>query len=152
MLATIFLCLWGEGYQDKGNEGVGQGLVGGVGQGKGDRKDSTYTQNLTRNTTIGRYKTLLASQLRRKGLPSHLFRNGGCILFLMDLIPSCLRVQVEVQDTVGCGDSFAAAIVLGYIRSHDIPATLVLANAVGAATAMGRGAGTNVASAPTVSY
>ena len=60
-------------------------------------------------------------------------------------------VQVEVQDTVGCGDSFAAAIVLGYIRSHDIPATLVLANAVGAATAMGRGAGTNVASAPTVS-
>jgi fructose-1-phosphate kinase PfkB-like protein len=62
-----------------------------------------------------------------------------------------LWVQVDVQDTVGCGDSFAAAIVLGYIRSHDIPATLVLANAVGAATAMGRGAGTNVASAHTVS-
>jgi len=60
-------------------------------------------------------------------------------------------LKVEVQDTVGCGDSFAAAIVLGYIRSHDIPATLVLANAVGAATAMGRGAGTNVASAPTLS-
>lgn len=60
-------------------------------------------------------------------------------------------VQVEVKDTVGCGDSFAAAIVLGYISQHSIPSTLVLANAVGAATAMGRGAGTNVASASLVS-
>jgi sugar/nucleoside kinase (ribokinase family) len=59
--------------------------------------------------------------------------------------------QVEVKDTVGCGDSFAAAVVLGYISQHSIPSTLVLANAVGAATAMGRGAGTNVASASLVS-
>ncbi|KAF8072882.1 iolC [Scenedesmus sp. PABB004] len=58
--------------------------------------------------------------------------------------------KVTVADTVGCGDSFAAAIVLGYTRSHDVHATLLLANAVGAATAMGRGAGTNVADAPTV--
>eukprot|EP00878_Enallax_costatus_P032986 GHUV01036348.1.p1 GENE.GHUV01036348.1~~GHUV01036348.1.p1 ORF type:complete len:298 (+),score=89.05 GHUV01036348.1:387-1280(+) len=58
--------------------------------------------------------------------------------------------QVEVKDTVGCGDSFAAAIVLGYTRTHDVHATLLLANAVGAATAMGRGAGTNVANASTV--
>lgn len=53
-------------------------------------------------------------------------------------------------DTVGCGDSFAAAIVAGFINSHDIPGTLVLANAVGAATATGRGAGTNVADVATV--
>lgn len=59
-------------------------------------------------------------------------------------------MQVTVGDTVGCGDSFAAAIVMGYIRSHDIPSTMALANAVGAATAMGTGAGTNVASANTV--
>jgi len=57
---------------------------------------------------------------------------------------------VPVGDTVGCGDSFAAAIVLGYIRGYDIPATMALENAVGAATAMGTGAGTNVASAQTV--
>jgi len=57
---------------------------------------------------------------------------------------------VPVGDTVGCGDSFAAAIVLGYIRGYNIPATMALANAVGAATAMGTGAGTNVASAQTV--
>lgn len=53
-------------------------------------------------------------------------------------------------DTVGCGDSFAAAVVMGYIRNYDIPSTMALANAVGAATAMGTGAGTNVASAKTV--
>jgi hypothetical protein len=58
--------------------------------------------------------------------------------------------QVEVVDTVGCGDSFAAAIVAGYVNNHDIPGTLVLANAVGAATATGRGAGTNVAAVGTV--
>ena len=39
---------------------------------------------------------------------------------------------------------------MGYIRGYDIPATMALANAVGAATAMGTGAGTNVASAETV--
>jgi hypothetical protein len=34
-------------------------------------------------------------------------------------------LQVDVTDTVGCGDSFAAAVVLGYIRDHDIPPTMV---------------------------
>jgi hypothetical protein len=48
-------------------------------------------------------------------------------------------------DTVGCGDSFTAAIAFGFL--HDLPAvnTLTLANAVGAATATGCGAGRNVA-------
>lgn len=48
-------------------------------------------------------------------------------------------------DTVGCGDSYTAAIAFGYL--HDLPAvnTLALANAVGAATATGVGAGRNVA-------
>lgn len=59
-------------------------------------------------------------------------------------------MQVPVSDTVGCGDSFAAAIVLGYVKGYDVPATMALANAVGAATAMGTGAGTNVASAENV--
>lgn len=61
-------------------------------------------------------------------------------------------VKVEVADTVGCGDSFAAAIMMGYIKqgTMPIPTTLALANAVGAATAMGQGAGRNVASAAKV--
>ncbi|GAX80599.1 hypothetical protein CEUSTIGMA_g8034.t1 [Chlamydomonas eustigma] len=59
-------------------------------------------------------------------------------------------IPVKVQDTVGCGDSFASAIVLGFINGHSIPATLALANAVGAATATGRGAGRNVANSSKV--
>lgn len=57
---------------------------------------------------------------------------------------------MDVIDTVGCGDSFVAAIAFGFI--HNLPAvnTLVLANAVGAATAMGCGAGRNVATLETV--
>ena len=60
-------------------------------------------------------------------------------LSVISLLPA--RMQVDVQDTVGCGDSFAAAVVLGYTRGHRIPPLLALANAVGAATAMGSGAG-----------
>lgn len=48
-------------------------------------------------------------------------------------------------DTVGCGDSFVAAIVFGYIHKMPLVYTLTIANAVGAATAMGCGAGRNVA-------
>lgn len=40
--------------------------------------------------------------------------------------------------------------MLGYVKGYDIPTTMALANAVGAATAMGTGAGTNVASAENV--
>ncbi|EFJ43260.1 hypothetical protein VOLCADRAFT_119122, partial [Volvox carteri f. nagariensis] len=54
-------------------------------------------------------------------------------------------VKVEVVDTVGCGDSFAAAVVMGYISGWPADVTLALANAVGGATATGRGAGRNVA-------
>ncbi|KAG2496877.1 hypothetical protein HYH03_005276 [Edaphochlamys debaryana] len=59
-------------------------------------------------------------------------------------------VKVEVVDTVGCGDSFAAAIVMGYINRWPADVTLALANAVGGATATGRGAGRNVARAEDV--
>jgi sugar/nucleoside kinase (ribokinase family) len=59
-------------------------------------------------------------------------------------------LRVDVRDTVGCGDSFAAAVVLGFTHRHSIPAVMALANAVGAATAMGQGAGRNVASADRV--
>ncbi len=48
---------------------------------------------------------------------------------------------MDVADTVGCGDSFAAAIALGFTRRHALPPMLALANAVGAATATGSGAG-----------
>lgn len=54
--------------------------------------------------------------------------------------------RVNVVDTVGCGDSFAATIVYGYLYSNGEPrGVLELANAVGAITATHRGAGRNVA-------
>jgi hypothetical protein len=59
-------------------------------------------------------------------------------------------LQVSVQDTVGCGDSFAAGIVLGFIQKQPLRPVLALSNAVGAATATSPGAGRNVASADTV--
>lgn len=61
-----------------------------------------------------------------------------------------MLMQVDVADTVGCGDSFAAACVLGYIRGAPPQPMLALANAVGAATATGTGAGRNVATADAV--
>lgn len=53
--------------------------------------------------------------------------------------PISLRgCSVNVCDTVGCGDSLAAALVLGRLRGLDLGPCLRLANAVGAATAMGK--------------
>lgn len=53
--------------------------------------------------------------------------------------------QANVIDTVGCGDSFVAPIAYGFINKMPMVNTLAIANAVGAATAMGCGAGRNVA-------
>lgn len=53
---------------------------------------------------------------------------------------------VPVADTVGCGDSLAAAVMLGFTRSPEDPGgCLALACAVGAATALRPGAGRAVA-------
>ncbi|KAJ8497710.1 hypothetical protein OPV22_008262 [Ensete ventricosum] len=69
----------------------------------------------------------------------------GSILVNRSTVSCAPSFKVNVVDTVGCGDSFAAAIAFGFL--HRMPAvnTLALANAVGAATATGCGAGRNVA-------
>lgn len=82
--------------------------------------------------------------IKRGSQGSMLLRRGD------DTVYTAPGLPVTVVDTVGCGDSFASAIVMGYINKHDVPSTLLLANAVGAATATGRGAGRNVANAHTV--
>jgi hypothetical protein len=48
-------------------------------------------------------------------------------------------------DTVGCDDSFTAAVVFGFLQDLPAVSTLTLANAVGAATATSCGTGRNVA-------
>ena len=58
--------------------------------------------------------------------------------------------DVEVGDTVGCGDSLAAAFALGIVQGAPIPTVAALSNATGAATASRQGAGRNVATTATV--
>ncbi|KAJ7558435.1 hypothetical protein O6H91_04G039000 [Diphasiastrum complanatum] len=74
----------------------------------------------------------------------------GCLLATLKRNYRASGFKVDVIDTVGCGDSFAAAIVLGYIHNIPVITTITLANAVGAATAKGCGAGRNVATASKV--
>ncbi|XP_047084655.1 probable fructokinase-5 [Lolium rigidum] len=69
----------------------------------------------------------------------------GSIMITESAVSCAPSFKIRVVDTVGCGDSFTAAIAFGFL--HNLPAisTLALANAVGAATATGYGAGRNVA-------
>ncbi|XP_052169926.1 fructokinase-1 isoform X2 [Diospyros lotus] len=69
----------------------------------------------------------------------------GSILISASSVSCAPAFKVNVVDTVGCGDSFVAAIAFGFLHNLPMIYTLTLANAVGAATAMGCGAGRNVA-------
>ncbi|XP_047937911.1 fructokinase-1 [Salvia hispanica] len=69
----------------------------------------------------------------------------GSLLITPSSISCAPGFKVDVIDTVGCGDSFVAAIAFGFIHTMPLVYTLTIANAVGAATAMGCGAGRNVA-------
>ncbi|KAF8401822.1 hypothetical protein HHK36_012768 [Tetracentron sinense] len=88
-------------------------------------------------------------ELLRKGLRTKwvIVKMGpkGSILITTKSISCVPGFKVNVSDTVGCGDSFVAAIAFGFLHGMPTVNTLVLANAVGAATAMGCGAGRNVA-------
>ncbi|KAI4341764.1 hypothetical protein MLD38_026448 [Melastoma candidum] len=69
----------------------------------------------------------------------------GSVIISRSSISCAPAFKVNVVDTVGCGDSFVAAVAFGYIHRLSFVNTLALANAVGAATALGCGAGRNVA-------
>ncbi|XP_057512596.1 fructokinase-1-like [Actinidia eriantha] len=92
---------------------------------------------------------LAGQELLRKGLRTKwvIVKMGakGSILITMSSISCAPAFKVNVVDTVGCGDSFVAAVAFGFIHNISMVHTLTIANAVGAATAMGCGAGRNVA-------
>ncbi|ERN01387.1 fructokinase-1 isoform X1 [Amborella trichopoda] len=69
----------------------------------------------------------------------------GSILITKSHIFCAPAFKVDVVDTVGCGDSFSAAIIYGFLNNIPEIHTLLLANAVGGATATGCGAGRHVA-------
>ena len=52
--------------------------------------------------------------------------------------------RLPVVDTVGAGDSFAAAFIAGWLRGGTLDDCAMLANAMGALTATQRGAGTRI--------
>ncbi|KAL7583520.1 fructokinase-1 [Lactuca sativa] len=89
-------------------------------------------------------KELLSKGVRTKWVIIKMGSKGSILITKSGI--SCVpSFKVEVMDTVGCGDSFVAAIAFGYIHKMPLLHTLTIANAVGAATATGCGAGRNVA-------
>ncbi|KAM7253796.1 hypothetical protein ACFE04_031478 [Oxalis oulophora] len=92
---------------------------------------------------------LAGQELLRKGVRTKwvIVKMGakGSILVTSSSISCAPGFKVNVIDTVGCGDSYVSAIAFGYIHNMSMINTLAFANAVGAATAMGCGAGRNVA-------
>ncbi|RWW16763.1 hypothetical protein GW17_00019336 [Ensete ventricosum] len=94
------------------------------------------SKNVDITANIAAYETLLCWVL-----VDPFQKHGFCRCF--DLI--LYAQQVNVVDSVGCGDSFTAAIAFGFLHGMPTINTLALANAVGAATATGCGAGRNVA-------
>ncbi|XWS31471.1 hypothetical protein CRYUN_Cryun23aG0079100 [Craigia yunnanensis] len=110
--------------------------------------DVLLTSNEAESLT-GIANPILARQLLRKGVRTKwvVVKMGpkGSILITTSSTTCAPAFKVEVMDTVGCGDSFVAAIAFGFIHNIPLVNTLMFANAVDAATAMGCGAGRNVA-------
>lgn len=69
----------------------------------------------------------------------------GCGICAFIFVKIMNYLQMDTVDTVGCGNSYNGAIAFGYLHDMTEINTLALANAVGAATATGTGAGQNVA-------
>lgn len=69
---------------------------------------------------------------------------GGCSIVTSAGTEHIPGFQVDVVDTVGAGDSFAAAFIAGRLRGGSLQQAATLANAMGAMTATQRGAGTRI--------
>ncbi len=69
---------------------------------------------------------------------------NGCLIATCDETTQIPGFQVEVVDTVGAGDSFAAAFIAGRLRGGSLRDSATLANAMGALVATQRGAGTRI--------
>jgi 2-dehydro-3-deoxygluconokinase len=68
----------------------------------------------------------------------------GCLVATRDETIRVPGFAVDVVDTVGAGDSFAAAFIAGRLRGGSLRDSAILANAMGALAATQRGAGTRI--------
>jgi sugar/nucleoside kinase (ribokinase family) len=69
---------------------------------------------------------------------------AGCEIITPEKVVKCPGYQVEVLDTSGAGDSFAAAFMYGMLHGYSLEETGRLANAMGAAMVAKFGTGLNV--------
>ncbi len=88
----------------------------------------------------------LARDLRRLGATTVVLKLGaaGCLVATSTEMIDVPGFTVPVVDTVGAGDSFAAAFIAGILRGGSLRASATLANAMGALVATQRGAGTRI--------
>ncbi len=74
----------------------------------------------------------------------------GCSVATSQRMISHPGFRVPVIDTVGAGDSFAAAFIAGWLRGGSLEDCAALANAMGAMVVTQRGAGTRIPSRATL--
>ena len=88
----------------------------------------------------------VAGALRAFGPSTVVLKQGaaGCTVATADEVVVQPGFRVDVIDTVGAGDSFAAAFIAGYLRGGSWRDCATLANAMGALTTTRRGAGTRI--------
>lgn len=88
----------------------------------------------------------LIAQLLARGPSTVVLKHGaeGCTVATAQRTIARPGFPIEMVDTVGAGDSFAAAFIAGWLRGGTLEDCATLANAMGALTATQRGAGTRI--------
>jgi sugar/nucleoside kinase (ribokinase family) len=89
---------------------------------------------------------VLAAALRARGPRLAVIKRGPCGCLLQRDGETAVHpgFAVPVRDTTGAGDAVAAAIILAWLRQHDLPTSAAFANAAGAVTVQRLGAGLNM--------
>ncbi|MDQ2997771.1 MAG: carbohydrate kinase family protein [Chloroflexota bacterium] len=88
----------------------------------------------------------MAQALLARGPTTVVLKHGaaGCSVATARGTITHPSVAVSMVDTVGAGDSFAAAFIAGWLRGGTLDDCAMLANAMGALTVTQRGAGTRI--------
>jgi sugar/nucleoside kinase (ribokinase family) len=87
-----------------------------------------------------------AQALLARGPTTVVLKHGaaGCSVATAQRTIASAGFNVPVVDTVGAGDSFAAAFIAGWLRGGSLDDCAILANAMGGLTTTRRGAGTRI--------
>jgi ribokinase len=97
-------------------------------------------------------RAAMVQALLSRGPSTVVLKHGadGCSVATAQRLISHPGFRVPVVDTVGAGDSFAAAFIAGWLRGGSLEDCAALANAMGAMVATQRGAGTRIPSRATL--